>query len=136
MKVPVPSVTISEGVRSRVIKSPFSPPAAAPMQRLPDDAYRARLVPRGNWRARAGSRITVAVAVTNASPVAWEPYERSGVAHGHSDHYALVDAIARRDGKRAARLMAAHVDELESRLALDGAVAPSLAEMLGDPGGR
>jgi hypothetical protein len=32
--------------------------------------------------------------------------------------------------------MAAHVDELESRLALDGAVAPSLAEMLGDPGGR
>lgn len=56
------------------------PPAAAPMQRLPDDAYRARLVPRGNWRARAGSRTTVAVAVTNASPVAWEPYERSGVA--------------------------------------------------------
>ena len=63
-------------------------------------------------------------------------YERSGVAHERADHDALVDAIARRDGKRAARLMAAHVDELESRLALDGTAAPSLAEMLGDAGGR
>ena len=63
-------------------------------------------------------------------------YERSGVAHGRSDHDALIEAIARRDGKRAARLMAAHVDELESRLALDGAGAPSLADMLGSPAGR
>lgn len=59
-------------------------------------------------------------------------YERGGLAHAHADHDALVAAIARRDAKRAARLMAAHVDELESRLALDGAAsAASLAEMLG-----
>jgi tetratricopeptide (TPR) repeat protein len=42
-------------------------------------------------------------------------YERSGVAHARADHAALVDAIARRDGRRAGRLMAAHVDELASR---------------------
>jgi len=59
-------------------------------------------------------------------------YERSGVAHARADHDALIDAIARRDGRRAARLMAAHVDELGSRLSLDGSAAPSLAAMLGD----
>ena len=52
-------------------------------------------------------------------------YERSGLANAHADHDALVAAIGRRDGKRAARLMAAHVDELLSRLALDGESAPS-----------
>ncbi|MBK6806276.1 MAG: FCD domain-containing protein [Betaproteobacteria bacterium] len=63
-------------------------------------------------------------------------YERSGVAHARADHAALVDAIARRDGRRAGRLMAAHVDELASRLALDGAARPSLAAMLGGGTGR
>lgn len=59
-------------------------------------------------------------------------YERSGVVHAHADHDALVDAISSRDVRRAARLMAAHLDELEARLALDGATgAPSLADMLG-----
>ena len=63
-------------------------------------------------------------------------YERSGVAHARADHDTLVDTIARRDGRRAARLMAAHVDELESRLALDGAPTPSLEAMLGGAAGR
>ena len=59
-------------------------------------------------------------------------YEKSGVVHAHADHDALVDAIAARDGKRAARLMAAHLDELESRLALDAAAqAPSLEAIFG-----
>jgi len=52
-------------------------------------------------------------------------YERGGLAHAHASHDALVAAIARRDGKRAARLMAAHVDELLSRLALDGEGGPT-----------
>ncbi|CAG1000992.1 HTH-type transcriptional repressor RspR [Burkholderiales bacterium] len=57
-------------------------------------------------------------------------YEKSGDVRAHADHDALVDAIARRDGRRAARLMAAHVDELESRLELDGGRAPpTLAEI-------
>ena len=56
------------------------PAAPGPTQRLPDEAYRARLAPRGSWRAPAASRVTVEVAVTNASPVAWEPCERSGIA--------------------------------------------------------
>ena len=62
-------------------------------------------------------------------------YERSGSVHEHADHDALLDAIARRDGRRAARLMAEHVDALEARLALDGeAAAPSLAEILSGAG--
>lgn len=59
-------------------------------------------------------------------------YEKSGVVHAHADHDALVEAIAARDGRRAARLMAGHLDELESRLALDPRDgAPSLAEIFG-----
>jgi len=62
-------------------------------------------------------------------------YEKSGVVHAHADHDALVDAIATRDGKRAARLMSAHLDELESRLALDAAAhAPSFAAIFGPSG--
>ena len=59
-------------------------------------------------------------------------YEKTGVVHAHADHDALLEAIAARDGKRAARLMAAHVDELASRLALDGAAEPpSFATIFG-----
>lgn len=59
-------------------------------------------------------------------------YERSGLPHAHAGHDALVAALEKRDAKRAARLMAAHVDELQSRLALDGvAGSASLSELLG-----
>lgn len=58
-------------------------------------------------------------------------YERAGLPRDHAGHGALLAAIARRDAKRAARVMASHVDELERRLALDGAAAAqSLAQML------
>ena len=59
-------------------------------------------------------------------------YEKAGLPHTHAGHGALVDALAKRDARRAAALRAAHIDELASRLALDGpGPAPSLEEMLG-----
>lgn len=59
-------------------------------------------------------------------------YERSGVVHAHADHDALIAAIVARDRRRAARLMSAHLDALERRLALDEApAAPTLASIFG-----
>ena len=58
-------------------------------------------------------------------------YERPGAAHAHAEHVALVDAIARSDGRRAARLMHDHLSELERALRMDGAAASSLAAALG-----
>lgn len=59
-------------------------------------------------------------------------YERVGLPHTHAGHGALYEALAKRDARRAANLMAAHIDELASRLALEGpGAAPSLEEMLG-----
>jgi DNA-binding GntR family transcriptional regulator len=58
-------------------------------------------------------------------------YERPDAEHAHAGHVTLVDAIARKDGKRAARLMHDHLSELERALRLDGTVAPSLAVVFG-----
>ena len=62
-------------------------------------------------------------------------YERDGVVHERADHDALVAALARRDGRRAARLMADHLAELERRLAFDRTErAPSLEAIFGPAG--
>lgn len=59
-------------------------------------------------------------------------YEDPVSPHAHADHVALVDAIARRDGKRASRLMVEHVGRLEAGLRADRPRAPrSLDEILG-----
>ncbi|HVF62849.1 MAG TPA: GntR family transcriptional regulator [Casimicrobiaceae bacterium] len=61
-------------------------------------------------------------------------YERSGVAHERADHDALVLALARRDGRLAARVMERHLSELERRLALDDRDrAPTLQSIFGAP---
>jgi len=60
-------------------------------------------------------------------------HEQPSAAHDHAGHLALLAAIARRDGKRATRLMAEHLTELERGLNLQ---APSdegsLATIFGD----
>jgi len=57
-------------------------------------------------------------------------YEEASAAHAHADHVDLCDAIAGRDGKRAARLMAAHLALLERGLHLGAApAAPTLAQI-------
>lgn len=43
-------------------------------------------------------------------------HEDPDAPRAHADHVALVDAIARRDGKRASRLMADHLGKLEADL--------------------
>lgn len=59
-------------------------------------------------------------------------YEGDGAQHGHASHLDLVDAIARGQARPAARLMHAHLLDLERALALDGAAAaPSLADIFG-----
>jgi DNA-binding GntR family transcriptional regulator len=58
-------------------------------------------------------------------------YERPDAAHAHADHVALVHAIARKDGRGAARLMHDHLRELEHALQLDRAAPSSLAAVFG-----
>lgn len=60
-------------------------------------------------------------------------YEAPGNAScEHEEHEALVDAIARRDGDTAARLMDQHLLALERNIELrQGGAEPSLARMLG-----
>lgn len=59
-------------------------------------------------------------------------YEQPDAVHAHAGHVALLDAIARRDGRRAARLMTEHIAELEGDLHLDAArEPPSLAAIFG-----
>ena len=59
-------------------------------------------------------------------------YEDPDAPHAHADHVALVDAIARRDGRRAARLMADHLGKLEADLrASRPRAGRSLDEILG-----
>ena len=70
------------------------PVADAPMQRLPDEAYRARLVPGEARTAHPGATTRVEVAITNASAVTWERYDRSGIA--------LVDRWLAPDGRAIA----------------------------------
>ena len=56
-------------------------------------------------------------------------YEEPDAVHAHADHVALAEAIAHRDGKRAARLMTDHLQKLESGLR---AGAPRGARSLDD----
>ena len=70
------------------------PPAGAQMQRLPDEAYRARLVPGAPQAMRPGAKSRIEVAVTNASAVAWQRYETSGIS--------LVNRWLAPDGRAAA----------------------------------
>jgi DNA-binding GntR family transcriptional regulator len=59
-------------------------------------------------------------------------YEEPGSVHAHADHAALADAIAHRDGKRAARLMNDHLQKLESGLRAGVQRAtPSLDDVFG-----
>jgi DNA-binding GntR family transcriptional regulator len=59
-------------------------------------------------------------------------YEDPGSAHAHASHLGLLDAFVRKDGKRAARLMQAHLDDLAGTLHLDAPVpTPTLADILG-----
>ena len=61
-------------------------------------------------------------------------YEQPDRIHAHADHVELLDAIAKRDAKRAARLMTEHLRELERDLDVDAAAgAPSLAAIFGKP---
>ena len=59
-------------------------------------------------------------------------YEQPDRAHAHADHVELVEAIVGRDAKRAARLMADHLTDLERDLELGRAPqAPSLESIFG-----
>lgn len=59
-------------------------------------------------------------------------YEEPSAVHAHADHLKLLDAVARREGRRAARLMASHLAQLERGLDLAAASpSPSLADIFG-----
>ena len=46
-------------------------------------------------------------------------YGRSGASScGHGDHLAILEALERRDGERAAALMLHHIDHIEADLDL------------------
>jgi len=71
--------------RMREVESGVAPadalaPASGPLDRLPEAAYRATLVPALPPVLRAGERVRIDVEVTNASPVTWAPFARSGIA--------------------------------------------------------
>jgi DNA-binding GntR family transcriptional regulator len=59
-------------------------------------------------------------------------YERPDRVHAHADHLALLSALARRDARRATRLMREHLSALERELdAHSPPAAPSLAAIFG-----
>jgi DNA-binding GntR family transcriptional regulator len=59
-------------------------------------------------------------------------YEQPDRVHAHADHVGLLEAIASRDMKRAARLMAEHLGDLERDLELGrGPQTPSLESIFG-----
>ena len=59
-------------------------------------------------------------------------YEQPDRVHAHADHLGLVDAIGKRDAKRAVRLMTEHLADLERDLdATTATSAPSLAAIFG-----
>lgn len=61
-------------------------------------------------------------------------YEQPDRIHAHADHLELLDAIARRDARRATRLMTRHLEDLERELDLHAVpAAPSLAAIFGAP---
>lgn len=54
-------------------------------------------------------------------------FERPGVQYAHAEHVALISAIRQRDARKAARLMASHLTELERVLQADvGATSAAL----------
>lgn len=59
-------------------------------------------------------------------------YEQPDRTHAHADHLDLVDAIGKRDAKRAVRRMVAHLEDLERDLQVHAPrTAPSLATIFG-----
>ena len=61
-------------------------------------------------------------------------YEQPDHIHAHADHLDVLDAIAKRDPKRAVRRMTEHLRELERDLDVDAVPgAPSLAAIFGKP---
>ena len=59
-------------------------------------------------------------------------YEQPDRIHAHADHLDVLDAIAKRDPKRAVRRMTEHLRELERDLDVDAVTgAPSLATIFG-----
>ena len=59
-------------------------------------------------------------------------YEQPDRIHAHADHVGLVEAMGRRDAKRAVRLMTEHLADLERDLdAATATSAPSLAAIFG-----
>ena len=61
-------------------------------------------------------------------------YEQPDRIHAHADHVELLAAIARRDARRATRLMTDHLEDLERALDLQAVPAtPSLAAIFGAP---
>ena len=62
-------------------------------------------------------------------------YEQPDRVYAHADHLDLTDAIAKRDARRAMRLMSEHLADLERTLHVDAAPAtPSLALIFGSAG--
>jgi DNA-binding GntR family transcriptional regulator len=63
-------------------------------------------------------------------------YEQPDRAHAHADHVGLLEAIVGRDAKRAARLMAEHLGDLERGLELARhSQPPSLESIFGAAAG-
>ena len=61
-------------------------------------------------------------------------YEQPNRVHAHADHLDLLDAIGKRDAKRAVRRMVLHLDDLQRDLHLNTPPAvPSLATIFGSP---
>ena len=59
-------------------------------------------------------------------------YEQPDRIHAHADHVGLVEAMGKRDAKRAVRLMTEHLADLERDLdAATATSAPSLAAIFG-----
>lgn len=58
-------------------------------------------------------------------------YGRSGVSScGHDEHAEIVDALEKRDGKKAAVLIISHIDHIEADLELRARTGPALKEAL------
>jgi acyl carrier protein len=78
---------LTDAIRRRIDELqgiPVQPAAGGPhgtaLQRLPDEAYRARFSVRATRRARRGERLRLGVGVRNASSVTWQSADRSGIA--------------------------------------------------------
>lgn len=75
---------LTEAIGRRLHEARESPPTGAPApedewQRLPDEAYRAHLRPRGPASVAAGEVFRISVDVANAGAVPWRPGPQSGI---------------------------------------------------------